>query len=484
MRRLAGVARDVAAEVARYWPRALITFLVGAAVLVLIRNPLFEQSILGEPDREMMTTAFRLRTDVYVGRGDPVLLLDIDNATIAQIASRTLAPGREPSASAPRGLVADLLQYILTSPAGREPKAVMLDVDIAAPTQGEEDGMNRLHKVLAAWAADPRAPTLVISREAFPPELVGGSGSVPVLPTSDFDDVVDNAPNIYWGEVKALTDLNGVAEEMLPYECVQTQGHIEPLFASALLAYGALENGKISPSASVRHWMTTAAGHCRAHPGEQIDHGETIDYHLSLPRNEARQVWPSLPADWPGYRVCGRDTDPSVFRHLSAGIIEQAGADASHDILCRRLVIIGGTNWVANDFLQSPLREQPGAMVLANSTRGLQISKGGLRQISLPLQLLTLAVISIAITTGFTLSRRARENYRLRRGAGTGWRREIILLPLNPVVLNLAVALLAHWLGVALSLVALHLGYWGFLSGPAFGSALAETVQDFTDEQD
>ena len=122
-------------------------------------------------------------------------------------------------------------------------------------------------------------------------------------------------------------------------------------------------------------------------------------------------------------------------------------------------------------------------MVLANSMRGLQISHGGLREISLPLQLLALAVVSVAITTGFTLSKRARQNYRRRRGTAAGIVREIVLLPLNPVVLNLVVALVAHWVGVGLMLVSLHLGYWGFLSGPAVGSALAETVQDFTDER-
>ncbi len=480
-----GVAlRDVAADVAKYWPRALITFLAGAVVLVLIRYPLFEQSILGEPDRDMMTTAFRLRTDVFVGKGDPVLLLDIDNATMAEVAAHTLAPGREPPASAPRGLVADLLQYILAAPPGRGAKVVMLDVDVAAPTSGDPEGEARLHKAFAAWAADPQAPTLVISREAFPPELVGGSGPVPVLPTSDYDDIINKAPNIYWGEVKALTDINGIAQEMLPYECVQTQGHIEPLFASAILAYGSLAGGQIPKSAPVREWMSQAAGHCRAHPERQIVHGEAIDYHLSLPRNEAGEVWPSMPKDWPGYRLCGRDTDPSVFRHLSAGVIQQAGPDASHDILCQRLVIIGGTNWIANDFLQSPLHEMPGALVLANSTRGLQISHGGLKEVPLLLQLMTLALISVTITISFTLSKRARRSYRLRRRATeSGLVREIVLLPLNPVVLNIAVAFIAQWLGVALMLLALQVGYWGFLSGPAVGSALAETIQDFTDEQ-
>jgi CHASE2 domain-containing sensor protein len=483
LRVLAGAVRETAVEVARYWRRALITFLVGAAMLMLIRQPLFQQSILGEPDREMLTAAFRLRTDVYVGVGDPILLLDIDNAAIVQDPARPIVPGREPSASASRAQLADLLQYILTAPPGRGPKAVMLDVDLAAPTQDTADDQTRLHRVIAAWAADPRAPTLVISRESFPADLLGGSGAVRMLPTSDFDDIVSTASNIYWGEVKVLTDLNGVAVETLPYECVQNQGRVEPLFSAALLSYAALQNGRIGPAANVRRWMETAAGRCRTHPDQPINHGEDIDYHLSLPRNDSNRVWPALPAGWAGYRACGRDTDPSVFRRLSAGVIQQAGPDASHDILCRRLVVIGGTNSVGNDFVQTPLHEMPGAMVLANAARGLQISHGGLRQIPLLIELLMVGAISLAITTGFTLSGRARRNYRRHRVGASRWTREIALLPLNPVVLNLVAAFLAHWFGVGLMLVALHLGYWGFLSGPAFGSAIAESIQDFTDEK-
>jgi hypothetical protein len=202
-----------------------------------------------------MTTAFRLRSDVFVGKGNPVLLLDIDNATISEIAART--PRRAPSASVPRGILADLLQYILTAPPGRGAKVVMLDIDIASPTPGDEQGEARLHKVFETWAIDRNAPTLIISREAFPAELVGGAGSVPILPTSGYDDVIAKAPNIYWGEVKTFMD-NGAAEEFLPYECVQTQGNVEPLFASPLLAYGALENGKIARNAPVRWWMVGA----------------------------------------------------------------------------------------------------------------------------------------------------------------------------------------------------------------------------------
>ena len=142
-------------------------------------------------------------------------------------------------------------------------------------------------------------------------------------------------------------------------------------------------------------------------PRRTMSHGEPINYHLSMSRNDDHHVWPALPSTWDGYRKCGKATDPSVFRRLSAGVIQQAGPDASTDVLCGRLVVIGGTNSVANDFLQTPVGEMPGSMILANGARGLQISGGGLRQVPLPMQMLTLALVSFGITTSFTLSRQS-----------------------------------------------------------------------------
>ena len=174
---LARAAGDAALEIATYWRRALFTFLAGFVVLLALHDPVVEQSVVGQLDRDMTTTAFNLRADVFVGEGDPVLLMDIDNATIATYQAEALMPGREPSASASRGLIADLLRYILASPPGRGPKAVILDVDLAAPTAAEPQGIRRLHEALAAWAADRNAPTLIISRESFTSDLLGGGGT-------------------------------------------------------------------------------------------------------------------------------------------------------------------------------------------------------------------------------------------------------------------------------------------------------------------
>ena len=482
-RGLAKAARETALEVASYWRRALLTFLAGFAVLLALHDPLVEQSVIGQLDRSMTTTAFNLRADVFVGRGDPVLLMDIDNATIAAYQAEALIPGREPSASASRGLLADLLGYVLAAPPGRGPKVVMLDVDLAAPTAAEPDGVARLHKVLADWAADPRAPPLIVSRESFAPDLLGGVGQVRGLPTSVYDDVVDTAPNIYWGEAKVLTDANGSALEVLPYECVRDHGRIQPLFSTALLSYGTLVNGHISPTAPVRKWMNEAADACRTHPDRVISHGEPINYHLSMSRDDDHHIWPTLPPTWRGYRTCGRTSDASVFRRLSAGVIQQAGADASTDILCGRLVVIGGTNSVAKRLSPDAARPDAGVDDPGQQRAGPANLGGG--------PAAGAAGHADADACGdqpgnlhqLHLFRRAREFYRARRGARSGWMQEIALLPLNPVVLNFGVALLAHIMGIGLMLLALHLGHWGFLSGPAFGSALAETIQDFTDEE-
>ena len=96
-RGLHALAHEIVIDVRRYWVRATITFLVGAVVLVLIRFPQVEQSFIGEPDREMLQTAFSLRANVLVGAGDPVLLMDIDNATIRADVEQPVPKGREPS---------------------------------------------------------------------------------------------------------------------------------------------------------------------------------------------------------------------------------------------------------------------------------------------------------------------------------------------------------------------------------------------------
>ena len=59
--------------------------------------------------------------------------------------------------------------------------------------------------------------------------------------------------------------------------------------------------------------------------------------------------------------------------------------------------------------------------------------------------------------------------------------RRLAIISLNPIILNGIIALTAHCLGIALLLVSLNFGLWGFLSAPAFAAAITETILEFAD---
>lgn len=466
--------------------RFVVAFLAGVVVVLAMRIPQVQASFLGEPDRQMLEMAFKIRSDL-VRKATPVLFLDIDDPTVGR--QRTAAPGiaQAPPATAPRGVVANLLNYVLDAPPGRAAKVVILDVDLATPTPGDEAGVQALSAALERWARTPAAPTLVIARQAFPGNSLGVENNDLMLPATPYDATVESAPNMFWGGVKVLVDQNNIVREFQPYECVRTKRGLEPLYSAVALAYGVTVDGKIPEKAPIRTWLTRAATVCHsADPAQDLGHGELLNYHLSLGRGQNDRVWPDVDPSWPGLKPCG-GVDPALVRRLSAAdVADVAGqSGVSHDVLCRRIVLIGGTNTVAGDFQQTPLNEMAGAMIIANGVRGLELSDGGLKRVPWWVQMTVLLVMSAAISAGFSISNRIREHYihlKTKR-KGRPWLQRLLILPLNPVILQWVFALSAHWVGVGLSLLSLDFGYWGYVSAPAFAAAAVNAIQEFADEE-
>jgi CHASE2 domain-containing sensor protein len=484
-KRIAARLRKLSASIGRtHYRRFAVSFAAGLVVLAAMRVPAINRSMFGQPDREMMQSAFKIRADLITG-GDPAMLIDVDDSTIASVGDHGPRP-KAPMATAPRGLIADTLDYIRTSPPGKGAKAVIVDVDFATPTPGDEAGAAKLHKVLADWAQTPSAPPLILARQAFPDTLFGGSGSAIVLPKSDFDDVVEPAPNIFWSQVKMMADQDGVVREFLPYECVSNPGGSPVLYSAVLLAYGFLQEGVIPPGSPAKHWLDKAKTDCAKPQSEPVQHGELINYHLSLGKGENSRVWPDLAANWKGFATCGADADRAVFRRVSVADVAAAGASASHELLCGRLVVLGGTNAAAADFEQTPLNEMAGPMIIANSVRGLEISNGGLKRVPMWIQLGTLLAVSTAITYGFIVTGRIREHWLDLKSSTRGESvfAKLRLLPFNPVVLNWVFAIAAHWTGIGLLLISLDHGYWGYLSAPAFASAAVGAMQEVADDEE
>ncbi|HEX3916067.1 MAG TPA: CHASE2 domain-containing protein [Caulobacteraceae bacterium] len=461
--------------------RTAISFTIGLIVLLLIQIPAVEQSFLGGPDREMMETAFKLRTDVTGGTAEPVLFLDFDDRTLGTFSS---APFAAPPTTTPRAIVAELLDFIRATPPPVTPRVVVLDVDIGQTTYPDDPGVKALLDALTHWAATPTAPPLIIVRQAYQAASLGAPGRGLALPDTPYDSVVDPASNIFWSTEKVLGDQNGVIREFLPFECVSRKSGVIPLYSAALLAYQFAERDQhVLDTAPARHWIPDGAAHCQSQPDVPLTRGERIDYHISLGSTFAERVWPNLSSRWPGFKVCG-SSDTAIFRRLSVIDIHNAiigGGDISRELLCQHVVIIGGTSGIAGDFVQTPLSEMNGSVVLANAIRGLELSHGGLRAIPLIIQVFLLMFVSLAMSAAAVATKQARDRYRLlRRGRHKArLTQRLGVIGLNPIIVNGIIALSAHLAGIALLTVSLNFGLWGFVSAPAFAAAITETVQEF-----
>jgi hypothetical protein len=449
-------------------------------MLGLLQIPAVKYSSLGQPDREMIGQAFSLKANVVKGVADPILFLDIDDDAILD----HLKPApfaAPPDDHTPRDLVAHLLQYVARAPKGRAPTAVLLDVDIANSVD-DPAAVKLLHDTLASWAASPDTPNLVISRESFPAAYMGVSGGDWVLPQTPYDDVVDNSHgHITWAASRVLSDSNGVVREFSPLGCVRTVHGEARLTADAAAVYQAAVGGHVPADSPLAKALAKRCDPA-APPAKRESPGELIDYQFSYPPNGPLPAWGDVPNTWPGYRTCG-SSDPAAFIQVApAGAVEQAGGDADVGLLCRRLVLIGGTNQIGGDVHKTPLGTMPGVMILGNAIRGLEITHGGMRQAPILVQLVWVVIMS---ATAWLVSRlgiliwgryvairsKTRDRHILL---------QILTLPLHPIFAQWFLGTATFYIGIAMLITSVDFGYWGCLSASAFAAFVAGTIQTFS----
>jgi CHASE2 domain-containing sensor protein len=473
--------------------RFLVTVGAGIITLIAMQYAVVEQSLLGNPDRAMVNMAFKLRADLFSGDGDPILVIDFDDRSVVAEQAAGSWP-RSPQGRVPRKTLVDILEFIRTAPPQEQAGAVMMDIDLATAEPEDPETLAMLRNEFEAWAHTPSAPMLVMARQAESAQTYAQEGSQLILPVTDYDDIVAQAPNIFFASVKVMSDQNGIVGDFKPYQCVMTATGPDVLYSAVLLLYAQMERGAIPEDAPVQQWMrgpNSGPEVCKKYAGrgvppeEDQQIREQINFHFSMGMGETNKVWPDLDPSWNGNGRCP-DGERAIFRSLSAADVAAAGPDGSRSILCGRLVVIGGTNLAQSDFQYTPLStaEMPGPVILANAIRGLQLNNGGMRKLPLWSQILLLIPVAALISAGFAVTRNARREYKryLRRHPeGNFWVR-LRALPFNPVVMNWVLAVGAHYIGVALLLWSLGWGYWGFLSAPGFASAVAETAQEFADD--
>lgn len=481
----------------------------GLLAFAILQIPNAERSILGEPDREMLETAFKLREGIVRGKADPVVWLDLDFETLdgslaRQDGSRFLEAGpidrplaAGPAPAVPRQTLADLLNWTRrSSSSGAGPTAVLLDVDLA--WGGDAAGQAALAQALEAWAGDPKAPLLMLAREAL--DTPDGT----ILPPTPFDRLEADSPSLMFVGVGYLADGDGLVRELTTGQCVTRPG--DPVSAvplpHAIVAATAAQRAArerigdtpLERAAWVEHdvrlRMTALLPPCTpGTPGPALS-GGLVNWHLGFQRPNKPKAAPVHPS-WPHRATCGLSHPPLALARVAAGDALAAPEAAQSGLLCRALVIIGADNALLSDRSSTPYGSLPGPVVLANGMRGWfdtgPIERGGWQVGRLALQLALLAATVAAVAWAFDAVsdwRRGRISApRSRLGSVAGLSVGAGLLITHPLVFKFVLAVVTFGVGAAVTAVGLDHGFWGVLSAPAYCAALTEAWQQINQDR-
>ena len=275
-----------------------------------------------------------------------------------------------------------------------------------------------------------------------------------------------------------LTDLTRVVREIPVPDCVDTSTGARPLLSDALLMYRAAAGGSLPADAPVARLFVNSCAHGAAAP-ETHERGELINFHFTFPPGTPLQNYGREPADWPGYKACGKDDGGDVIQVVSAAVVEDAWADADPGILCKRLVLIGGTNELGGDFQNTPIGQMAGVMILGNAIRGLQGTGGGLHAVPILIQFGVVGIVSALMWAIFHLTSNLRDHYIAIRARddGKNINARIIGVLLNPFAIRWVLNYATFFVGIFAMVTAIDRGYWGYVSAPAFTAYFAGLLQ-------
>ena len=251
-----------------------------------------------------------MRADLFAG-GDPALLIDIDDQTIPQPASRRPGRASAPMATAPRGVIADALEYVRAAPPGKGAAAAIVDIDLATPHAGRRgrrgqaaSGTGRLGENAVGPRADDHAPVVPrchLRRRRQP----AGPARLPTMTTSSMP-----APNIMWasGEMMARPEYAWSANSC-PTNASSARIGPTVLYSASLLAYGFLrERPDSAGRAGANLYGSSVAKSDCANPRRRPI--RTANWSTStcrLGKGENGRVWPELTPDWRGlHALAGR----------------------------------------------------------------------------------------------------------------------------------------------------------------------------------
>src|SRR5262249_20782154 len=144
------------------------------------------------------------------------------------------------------------------------------------------------------WSQTPNAPLLIIAREALARE--SGAGQ-PLLPPSQYDQIIESSPNIMYGAVFHSSDAAGVVREYELWTCVSGPGGLQALPSVVLAAEQGVRTTPQRAKQEIAGLSRRQAQTCAQHPHVDPPR-ERILYHLDFNPSDGRAAPPLVLPEW------------------------------------------------------------------------------------------------------------------------------------------------------------------------------------------
>jgi hypothetical protein len=467
------------------WYERFAQSLIWAAVVwTALQLTIVQGSFVGAPDVYGLQSVLRLQKNLVSGDAAPVVLIDFSDEDWAFAAARrppsdTPAPPEPPPLYVPRYALGETLDFLSKSGA----VAVFVDVDTSFVPPANAD--RAYADAIARWRALPDAPLLAIARTDWEqPSLFERNGMPAPAP----------GENVVEGTVRIFADQERIVDNVEFWSCEGPRGAQTPRASVAvyLAAAARFDSGRKGRAAVDAALANIRCDDAKARlvvgvPGDDLifpARDGPIHYHLGL-KETADGAWVS--ERWPSTALrpapasrCRNDTLPVAGLLRVSDIL--AGMDSggvSDSLVCGAMVVVGSTSRVVRDVHPSPYGDMPGAFILANAARGLDLTGplrrypywAGLAVVAAICAIVFLAHEGIHRWSHAILIRKPRS----RRGAAFRW---AVSKVTHPLTLSLVITNLLFVVGIAATFVMIKDGYWGVFAASVLAASLSNAFDD------
>jgi hypothetical protein len=483
--------------------RFVQSMLWAIVIWTALQFPIVQDSFVGAPDKAGLQNTLQLQRNTVGGAAAPVVFIDFGDGDWLTASAREIRPpvgtpaptattpdAATPAEAAPiptqnvplylpRRALADILDFLSTSGAA----AVFVDVDTS---YGPNPRADRVYAdAIQRWRARPEAPLLALARTNWLVPSIFARNGMPELTGGD---------RVAEGTVRIWSDSERIVDNVEYWSCEGPAGARAPRASVTLyLAAAARYDDGLRGKQAVGDMLARARcdGPPRAvtlaTPGGAMlfpTQNGPIRYHLGLDQLDdgawSAPRWPSIPLRAAAAARCRQEQAAAATLLHAADILD--GLDSggvSTSALCGAMVVVGASAEIVRDVHPSPYGDMPGAFILANAARGLDLS-GPLRRFPYWIGLGMVVGISIIVFLVHDFVHKWSNKMLMRRpksrtGRAAQW---LVEKGTHPLTFSFLITNLLFLVGLALTFYMIKDGYWGVFAASALAASLSNAFDD------